>query len=232
MAITESEKNPIVIEDNVLANDPFNKGEDFVTKNSKFIAIALGVVLLAVAGYFFYKYQMDEKNKEAQAEMFGSVYYFEADSLNKALNGDGKDLGFLNISEDYSGTKAGNLSNFYIGVIYLKNGKFEDAKEYLKKFSSDDLLLQARAYCLIGDANLELKDTEGAIEYYKKASSYHPNEFFTPRYLMKLALAHELNKEFDNAVEDYNKIINDYYKSAEASDAKKLRAFAEEKVSK
>ena len=49
---------------------------------------------------------------------------------------------------------------------------------------------------------------------------------------MKLALSLDLYKEFDNAVEDYDKIINDYFKSAEASDAKKLKAFAEEKVSK
>jgi hypothetical protein len=56
--------------------------------------------------------------------MFQAVRYFESDSLNLALNGDGNNLGFLQIVEDYSGTKAGNLANYYAGVIYLKQGNF------------------------------------------------------------------------------------------------------------
>ena len=38
------------------------------------------------------------------------------------------------------------------------------------------------------------RDIENAISYYKKASEYKPNEFFTPRYIMKLAMAYEVNK--------------------------------------
>ena len=45
-------------------------------------------------------------------------------------------------------------------------------------------------------------------------------------------MAHELNKDFEAAVNDYDKIINEYYKSAEANDAKKMTAFAETKTSK
>jgi hypothetical protein len=49
-------------------------------------------------------------------------------------------------------------------------------------------LVQARAYSLIGDAYAEKKSFGDAIDYYKKASEYKSNKFFTPSYLMKLVL--------------------------------------------
>ena len=36
-------------------------------------------------------------------------------------------------------------------LAYLKQGKFELARLYLEDFSSSDLLIQARAYSLVGD---------------------------------------------------------------------------------
>jgi tetratricopeptide (TPR) repeat protein len=233
MAITNGGKGPGILDDpEAILDETLGKSEEFLKKNTRLLSIVLCAIVIAAAGYFYYKYQNNEKDKEAQAELFGAVYYFEADSLDKALNGDGKDLGFKDISEDYPHTKAANLANFYTGVIYLKKGKFDDAVTSLENFKSDDLLLQARAYALAGDAKLELKDLDGAAEYYKKAAEYYPNEFFTPRYLLKLAFAHELNKDYEAAVKDYDKIINIYYKSSEANDAKKRKAFAEEKISK
>jgi len=64
--------------------------------------------------------------------------YFEQDSLNKALNGDGQNPGFLDIIDEYSMTNASNLANYYTGLIFLKQGKYQDAINYLEKFDSDD----------------------------------------------------------------------------------------------
>ena len=228
MATPNETKGTILDDPDAVIDTTFDKTEDFFRKYKKIISGVLGVALLAVAGYFSYKYYNQQQNEEAQNEMYQAVYYFEADSLDKALKGSGKDLGLLDISEEYGSTAAGNLTNFYVGVAYLKKGKFEDAIEYLKKFSSDDLLLQARAYCLLGDAYLEQKDVEEAISYYNKAADYYPNEYFTPRYLMKAALAYELNKDYKAAAEAYDEIIEKYYKSLEANDAKKYKARAEE----
>jgi len=46
---------------------------------------------------------------------------------------------------------------------------------------------------------------------------------------MKLALAYELHNDFKSASEQYDKILNDYHKSAESNDAKKYKALADEK---
>jgi len=185
---------------------------------------AIIVVVLAVVGYRAYQ---TSENETAQQEMFAAIYQFEADSLNKALKGDGNIIGLEAIAEDYGSTASGKLANFYIGSIYLKQGKFDQAIEALDNFSSDDILVQARAYSLLGDAYSEKKDYDAAKDNYLKAANHKPNKFFTPGYLMKLAVVQELQKDYKGAAETYDRIIKNYFESQEATEARKYRARAE-----
>ena len=102
--------------------DKFVDVESYVEKHTKTIGIAVLAIALVIGGYFGYRWWTQTQDEEAQKQMFAAVYYFEADSLKKALNGDGNNLGLISISEDFSGTKAGKLARFYIGTIYLKQG--------------------------------------------------------------------------------------------------------------
>jgi TolA-binding protein len=86
------------------------------------------------------------------------------------------------------------------------------------------MLVQARAYSLIGDAYMEQKNYESASTYYNKASDYKPNKQFTPTYLMKAALAYEKLNQNDKAKEVYQKIIDTYFESSEVQNAKKYKA--------
>ncbi len=198
--------------------------ELWLEKNSK-VVIGLAVAIaLAVAGYFGFQYYKGNQNSIAQQEMFQAVYFFEADSLDKALNGDGNTLGFLQIIEEYGVTDAANLANYYVGAIYLKQGKYNVARMYLEDFKSNDLLVQARAYSLIGDSYMEENNFNEAASFYAKAANYESNKFFSPGYLMKEALAYEKANKIDQAKQTYDKIINQYWDSAEYQKARKLRA--------
>lgn len=198
--------------------------ETWLERNSKLVFGAGALLILAVAGYFGFQYYKESKNTDAQAEMWQAVYYFEADSLSKALNGDGNNLGFLDIINDYGVTKAGNLAHFYTGVIYLKQGEFASSREHLEAFSSSDILVQARAYSLIGDTYMEEKNYDDAASYYNKAANYNANKFFSPGYMLKEALAYEKLNQTDKAKETYEKIITQYWDSAEYNKARKLKA--------
>ena len=203
-----------------------SKTEEFFNqkRNQNVVFGVGGIIALLVVAYMGYQYYINNRNQEAQEEMFQAVYYFEADSLGKALNGDGNSYGFLDITDFYSGTKAANLANFYIGASYLKLGEYENAIRALKDFSADDELVQARAYSLVGDAYMELDDFESAISWFDKASSYNPNDEFTPAYLSKLALAYEVNGDLSKAAATYGKIIKDYFGSTQYQDALKHKA--------
>jgi TolA-binding protein len=206
--------------------------EQYIEQNSKKLSIFLGAIAVVIASYFGVKYYLGMTEEEAQSQMFAAVYHFEADSLKKALNGDGNNLGFLAISEDFPFTKASKLSKFYIGAIYLKQGKFQEAVDHLKDFDSDDILIGPRANCLLGDAYLELNDLENALQSYKKAALHAPNKYFSPRYLMKAGLVQELQKNYSDAANTYQQVIEKYNDSQEAADAKKMKARLDQMVEK
>lgn len=219
----QSQDADILENPEVLASE-IVKTEEFIEKHKVAVFTALGVVALIISGLFVYKYYMDTQNDLAQNEMFQAVYYFEQDSLDLALRGDGNQYGFLDIIEEYGATETGNLANFYAGAIYMQKGNYSSAVPFLKDFSSDDIMIQARAYSLLGDISMEENDYETAADYYNKAAGYKPNEYFTPVYLMKAGLAYELLEEYNKASEQYSIVIKKYKKSGEYDKARKYKA--------
>ena len=93
-----------------------------------------------------------------------------------------------------------------------------------------DLLIQARAYALIGDAQLEMGNSEEAVSYYIKAADYDPNEFTTPTYLIKAAVVYELLEDYPSALECYNTIVENYVNASEYQTARKHKARLQGKV--
>lgn len=219
-----------IINAEVIHDDSLTGAEVFFNKNRNLIYGVLAAVVLAVAGYFGYNYWKTEQNKVAAAEMFQAEFYLQADSLEKALMGDGNHLGFSDIAEEYSGTDAGELANFYAGAIAMKQGKYDEAIDYLEDYNADDLLLQAGAYSLTGDAYMEKGDFSAAAKAYKKAAKHEPNAEFTPYYLMKLGLALEKSDDLEGAVDAYDQVITEYPSSTVFNDARKYKALIETKL--
>ena len=219
----KSDQNELIENPEVLA-EKIVPGEDFLKSNSKILAGVLVVAIVLIGGILFFQYNTQQQNEKAQAEMFQAVYFFEQDSVDFALNGDGINKGFLNIIESYPRTDAANLAHFYTGSIYLSQKKFEDALTHLQEFSSDDYLVQAKAYSLVGDANLELGKTEEAITQYTKAARTNENKFMSPKYLAKLAVAQEEAGKIEDAIKTYTEIEEKYYESFEFAAARKHKA--------
>lgn len=212
-----------------LIEDPdviVDKAEEFFQdkKRKNLTFIVGGILILAIVGWFLYKGQIDSKNKEANEEMFQAIYFYEADSLSKALNGDGLNYGFLQIINDYPGTEAANLANMYAGNIYMSLSDFNGAIRHLKDFSASDYVVQARAYALIGDCYMELGQFDEAENYYEQAVDYKANESYTPIYLHKLAIARENAGKYADAADAYDQIITNYVTHRLVQEAKKHRA--------
>lgn len=214
-------------------NKPKMTAEELVEKYKKPALIGLGVLVALIAAFVFYKYNQSENSSIAQEEMSQAVFYFEQDSLELALNGvESKGVkGLKEVADEYTSTDAGKLASLYTGIIYLKQGKFEDAVQYLGQYDSKDEIMQARSYVAMGDAYSDLNDLENSIKYYKKASECGESEQLTPGYLMKLGLAYELNSNWKEASGAYDKIITDYPKSQDVADAKKYKAKAQAALS-
>jgi len=213
--------------------EALSRTENFIEKNQKILTIIIGSAIVIVLGVFaFQKLFVAPREKAAQGQMFMAQQYFEQDSLSKALNGDGQNLGFLDIIDEYSMTKASNLAKYYAGIIYLKQGKYEDAITYLKKFDSDDEFVGSMAVGGIADAYLELGQEDKALENYLAASTETENNLTTPMYLMRAAFVYEEQGKFDKAIELYEKIQKEYIKSTEARDIEKYIEQAKAKLTK
>jgi tetratricopeptide (TPR) repeat protein len=199
-----------------------SKAEQFLVDNKKIITYIVGGIAILILGYWAYmQFIHKPKVRQAESDMYMAQIYYEMDSLNLALNGDGTKPGFLDIIDEYGNTPSGNLANYYVGMIYLKQGKFEDAIEYLEEFDGDDQMIGPMATGCIGDAHMELGDKEAALEKYLEAADQSENSFTTPMYLMRAGWVYEDLGEWEEALKVYERIEKEYYRSYEAMEIKK-----------
>ena len=192
-----------------------------VARHQRYLYLVGLLALISAAGFFFFKRYQHQQNEVAQREMFQAVYYFEQEAFDKALKGDGTWAGLLDIVKEYRFTEAANLAYFYIGVSYMHQKDYTRAVRFIAKFKPKDLLLQARAWALMGDAYAEQKNYRKASHYYVRAAAYKPNKIFTPIYLVKAALAYEADKDYPAALDCYQRIINKFPGSTQYGEAVK-----------
>ena len=208
------------------------KTELFIEKNQNLISYIVGGIILVVVAYLgFSKFYLQPKEDEALSQMFMAENYFEKDSFNLAINGDGNYLGFLDIIDDYGITKSANRAKYYTGISYLHLGEYEEALDYLKDFDTDDLLLAPIAEGAQGDALLELGETDDALKQYKKAYLASDNELTTPVYMMKAASLLESMDELEDALVLYEEIKMKYPTSTEGTNIEKFIARVRLKLS-
>jgi len=193
-----------------------SKTEQFIEENQKNLIIVVLALVILIGSFWAYKrlYRLPLEQR-AEKEVFQAQYYFEQDSFNLALYGDGINYGFLDIIDEYGSTKIGKLSNYYAGISYLRIGQFDDAIEYLQKVNFKDPRLDAVSKGAIGDAYSELENYEEAISWYAKAILVN-DETTTPFYLMKQGILLEKTGQNEDALQSYQTIKDKYKTSTEA----------------
>lgn len=192
----------------------------FFQDNQKSVVFILGGIVVLILLYFGYqKLYLDPRAEEASNRMYKAEQLATIDSLqNKAIMGDGAFLGFKQIADEYSNTKSANIANAYLGGLYLRQGKFDEAAKALEKYSpTGSQILDPLVIGLTGDAYSELKDYKKAADYYKQASEKSSNSYTTPLFLKKLGLVYEAQNDYKSAESAYKKIKTDFPESQEAS---------------
>ena len=75
-----------------------SRTEKYIEDNQKPLTIIILALVVAVIVFMGYKrFMVIPAEKEAQSQMFMAERYFEQDSFNLALYGDGNNLGILDI---------------------------------------------------------------------------------------------------------------------------------------
>lgn len=198
------------------------KVEQFVENNKKTVLYVVAAIVVVICGVFAYKnLYLDKQQDKALAAMWPAENQFRIDSFHIALYGNENVTGFIDIVDEFGGTKAGNTARYYAGCCAMRLGEFETAIEYLSDFSTDDPIIESEAICLLGDAYSETENYKKAVSLYKKAAKVADNELLSPRCLMKAGLVYEKLGEYDNAIEAYQTIKKEYDGTPEASSVEK-----------
>ncbi|KIX22008.1 tetratricopeptide repeat protein [Flavobacterium sp. 316] len=214
-----------------------SRTEEWVAKNQKLILGVVGAIALATIGYLlFNKFVVEPKEDKALNDIYQAQVYFNdalanaqnPDSLfNLALKGGEGKLGLIGVAEEYSGTKSGNVANYYAGMAYLHTKDFKNAEKYLTAYKANDAITKAEALGALGDAYSELNKVDAAIDSYKKAAESNENDYTTPRFLMKAAQLCYLNNKKGEANALFKKIKENYETSREAQNIDALITMTE-----
>ena len=200
-------------------NSSEQKGSFFQDNQKSLIFILGGIVVLILLYFGYQKIYLAPRAESAADAMYKAEEFVLIDSLQKkAIDGDGSFAGLKEIADEYSNTPSANIAYAYLGGLYLRQGSFEEAIKYLKKYSDTGSdIVDPLVIGLIGDAYSDSHEYKSAADYYEKAVAKSKNSYTTPLFLKKLGLVYEQLNEYKKAEEAYQKIKSDYPQSNEAS---------------
>ena len=198
--------------------EALNRSEQFFNKNKKIIFISLIALIVIVIGGMLYKTKVVEpRETKASAAMFLGETYFVNGDFATALAGDGVDfVGFEEIADIYSNTKAGKLANAYAGLCCVQLDSFEVAAQYLAKFKGNDEMASPAILGALANCYAQMEDLNQAAATFEKAAKVADNALLSPYYLFQAALVYESLENPAKALKLYNSIKFDYPNSKEA----------------
>ncbi|MBP3566572.1 MAG: tetratricopeptide repeat protein [Paraprevotella sp.] len=201
-----------------------SSSEAFIDKNKKTLLYAAVAIIVIIAGFFLYKnYVIEPREAKANDLIFKGQEYFAADNYEMALNGDGQGyLGFLNIADEYSSTKAGNLANLYAGLSYAKLGKAQEAVNYLEKFDDcGDEIISPAAIEALANCYADLDQVDKATSLLLDAADRADNNSISPMCLMTAGQLFESQGKTEDALECYETIKEKYINSMQYAEIDK-----------
>jgi tetratricopeptide (TPR) repeat protein len=200
------------------------RSEVFLIKNKyKIIGGVVAIVVIVAAIVLYQTLYAQPREVEASTTLARGQAYFEADQYEKALNGDSLSFeGLLRLKEDYSGTKAANLADAYIGLSYAHLGKYEEAAQALDKFSGKDQMVAPAIKGAIGNCYALLGQLDKAASMLLKAAGEADNNSLSPIFLQQAGEILIKQGKYDDAISAFTTIKDKYFRSYQAMDIDKF----------
>lgn len=175
-----------------------------IANNKKIIYI--GLAILGIVAAFTMSYLFIYKNPHV------TKAFEEYNNVSVTATSDSIAIEqYKAVADKYSGDTAGKLAALSAGEVLYNEGRYEEAAEYLKKFSSNDALLESNAMVLTGDCYVNLENYDLALEWYQKAiRKAGGNPQIVPRVLLKEANIYDALAKYDKALQCYETIKDNY----------------------
>jgi len=215
-------------EKNTEMGNVITRSEEFIQKNQKTLIIIVAAILVVILAIFgLRKWYFQPREVRAAEEMFAAEQWFNQGDFEKAINGDDTYRGFVSVAKSYSGTKAGNLARYYAGAANLRQGNYDEAIHWLKKYKGHDTFTRPLAEMMLGDAAIEQGDAKTAASHYAKAAAMDDNYITAPTALFKAGIAYLSLGEKAKAADCFKQVKAKYPQATEYREMDKYIALAE-----
>ena len=186
-------------------NDSLTGIEEKVANNQKALMWACIGVAAVVALVLIYMFAIrrpgieNANNAIAQADL-------------ELINGNDSTalVQYQHVADEY-GYDAGNRAALNSAIILYKQGKYQEALDYLQKYSSKENVIGATAKALEGDCYVNLDKFDEALSCFEQAVKISDeNPSLTPYFLMKEANVYNAQKNYTKEAEAYQTILDKY----------------------
>lgn len=195
----------------------------FIEKHLKTIVATIGGVLaIIIICLVVNQYYIQPNKIEAADNIAVAQQHFQQGMYEQALNGDGTNLGFLQIIEQYGSTPSGNIARLYAGLCYANTDRAEEAVKYLEDYDQcDDMMVSNAAIAALGNVYAQLGQNEKAADTLLKAAKRANSTALSPLFYLQAGQLYESLGNKDKALECYETIKNDYPQSMQRQDVDK-----------
>lgn len=186
-------------------NDTLTNVSRKVEDNRKIIYTAALAVVVVVAIILIYLYMVRQPGIQKSNDAVGQA------DVQLALGNDSVALSrYMMVADDHS-YDAANRAALQAAILLYKDGKYEEALKYVKKYDPTESIVGAAAYSLEGDCYVNLDKLSEAVGAYKKAiSQSDDNKAYTPFFMLKLARVYRAQNDYAAEVKIYEDITKNY----------------------
>lgn len=186
-------------------NDQLTGISQKVQDNQRIIYIATAIVALIVACVLVYIYAIRNPGIEKSNNEIG-----QADLTLFQGNDSIALMQYENIANNH-GYSAGNRAALQAAILLYSKGEYQQALDYLKKYSADESFIGAAAYSLEGDCYVNLDQLDNAVKAFKSAiSQSSDNPSYTPYFMLKLARVYNAQQKYGDELKVYEDIEKTY----------------------
>lgn len=215
-------------------NEVYSKTEVFIDRNRKILSIVLiAVIVVVAAGAGYYYLMAKPKEERAAQESWKAEQYFELDSLDLALYGDGLYAGLDDVIREHNGTKAAARGHYALGVIARDRGDFEEARDHFNKVDVSDEVVRTLAIAGIGDSEVELGLYSDAAKTFERAlarsKGTKAESFLAPMMHFKAGITYLELEEKDKAAKHFDQIVKNYPDAQNYAVAERYAAYLGQK---
>ena len=175
----------------------------FIEKHFKTIAVATcGVLAAIIICLVVNQYYIQPNKIEAADNIAVAQQHFQQGMYEQALNGDGTNLGFLQIIEQYGSTPSGNIARLYAGLCYANTDRAEEAVKYLEDYDQcDDMMVSNASIAALGNVYAQLGQNEKAADTLLKAAKRANSTTLSPLFYLQAGQLYESLGNKDKALE-------------------------------